>query len=328
MTSPTSQIAITRNDLKASLEEISLISEREGFIGLKVMPAIDVRSKADQFGRIPIEELLQAKDTVRAPDGGYARGNWKFEPDSYACIEHGYEEPVDEAEARIYGDWFDAEVISTERAYWQVLVNQEMRIAAKLYNTTTYTGSSLTTAITDEWDDYAAADPITDVNNAKIKVWQGCGLWPNAITLNETQFMHVRQCAQVIDALQAAGAGVSAVQGDFTEAMLAKAFGLKYVFVSRATKNTANKGQAFSGSHIWSSEYASVLRVAENPNDIKEPCVGRTFHYVGDGSTIGGTVETYRDESKRRDIVRVRQDVAEKTLIVQAAHLLSNVLTL
>jgi hypothetical protein len=136
------------------------------------------------------------------------------------------------------------------------------------------------------------------VNNAKIKVWQGCGLWPNAITLNETQFMHVRQCAQVVDALQAAGSGVSAIQGDFTEAMLAKAFGLKYVFVSRATKNTANKGQSFSGAHIWSSEYASVLRVAENPNDIKEPCVGRTFHYVGDGSSIGGTVETYRDRIK------------------------------
>ena len=62
-------------------------------------------------------------------------------------------------------------------------------------------------------------------------------------------------------------------------------------------------------------------------NDIQEPCVGRTFHWSADGSSMGGTVETYRDETKRSNIVRVRQDTDEKVLYAATGHLLSNITT-
>jgi hypothetical protein len=60
-------------------------------------------------------------------------------------------------------------------------------------------------------------------------------------------------------------------------------------------------------------------------DDIREPCLGRTFHWGEDGSQIGGLMESYREEQKRSDIIRCRHDVDEKVLYTQMGHLLSNI---
>ena len=49
------------------------------------------------------------------------------------------------------------------------------------------------------------------------------------------------------------------------------------------------------------------------------------IHWQEDGSQVDGRVETYRDETIRSDVVRVRHDVDEKVLYTEAADLLSNV---
>jgi hypothetical protein len=58
-----------------------------------------------------------------------------------------------------------------------------------------------------------------------------------------------------------------------------------------------------------------------------EPCIGRMFHWSEDGSSPGGTVESYRDEIVRGNIIRVRHDVDEVVLYPQAGHLVSNITT-
>jgi len=70
-----------------------------------------------------------------------------------------------------------------------------------------------------------------------------------------------------------------------------------------------------------------VCRVATG-NDMREACIGRTFHWGQDGSSVGGTVESYRDEVVRGNVIRVRHDVDEVILYPQAGHLLSNVTTI
>jgi hypothetical protein len=69
-----------------------------------------------------------------------------------------------------------------------------------------------------------------------------------------------------------------------------------------------------------------VAKVAST-SDPREPCVARVFHWGEDGSTIGATIESYRDEPKRSDVVRSRMDTDEVVMYVEAAHLLDNVTT-
>lgn len=325
MPSPTSSLATQRPDL-ATFLEFDLESEKAGYIATQVFPVIDVQSQAGNFGKIPIEQLLQQRNTKRAPGGGYARGNWTFEPATYATEEHGAEEPVDDREAKMYAEYFQAEQISTMRAFSSVLRNAEQRVADAVFNTTTWTGSSLTTAITHEWDDATNCVPLTDVEAAVQKIYDNSGLWANALVINRKVFRNLRNSAQVIDRIESNGAGDKAKASDVTVAMLAAAFDLDYVIVAGTSRNGAKEGQAASPTQIWSGEYAMVCRVSTSP-DMRDPCIGRTFHWAQDGSSIGGTVESYRDETKRSDIIRVRHDVDELVLYPQAGHLLSNITT-
>lgn len=325
MHSPSSSLATQRPDL-ATFEEFDLEMERLGFIAQRVLPVFDVPHQAGNFGIIPIEQLLQTRDTNRAQSGGYSRGAWKFETSTYATSEHGAEEPVDDREAAMYRNYFDAELIASKRAYDAVLRNQEIRTADLVFNATTWSGASLTTAITHEWDDATNAVPITDVEAAVRKVYDNSGVWPNALVINRKVFRNLRDCTQVINRIASSGAGSPTKATDITVQMLAQVFDLQHIIVAGSSKNTAAVGLAASLSQIWSDEYAMVCRVAET-NDMREPCIGRIFHWGEDGSQIGGQVETYRDETVRADVVRVRHDVQEKVLYPQMGHLLSNITT-
>ena len=103
---------------------------------------------------------------------------------------------------------------------------------------------------------------------------------------------------------------------------------LVYYYLGVGSKQSVNDAVILSNIlfNIVFLEYAMVCKVATG-RDFREPCIGRTFHWSADGSSIGGTVESYRDETVRADIIRVRHDVDELVLYPQAGHLLSNITT-
>jgi len=324
MPSPSASLATQRPDLASSFMEFDLLANQQGFIGPQVFPVVETAKQSGNFGKIPLEQLLQHPDTSRAPGSAYNRTRWKFEAATYNTDEHGIEEPVDDREAAMYSDYFDAEVIAAQRAYHSVLAAQEMRIAAAVFNATTWTGAELTTVITNEWDDAANAVPLTDVEAAVGKVYDGSGLWPNALIINRKVFRNLRNVDQIVDRVKYQGF-VDVRAGNVTIEALSQAFDLQ-IIVAGGTKNAAIEGQAASIASMWSDEYAMVTRIAMS-GDFRDPCIGRTFHWGEDGSSIGGTVESYRDEGVRGDIVRVRHDVDEVILYPEAGHLLSNVTT-
>jgi len=326
MPSPSASLATQRPDLAASFMEYDLEADARGYISSRVLPVAEVGMQAGTFGKIPLEQLLQTRDTARAPGSGYSRGKFTFTSSSYATMEHGAEEPIDDREAKMYREYFDAEMVSSARAYSAVLRNAEIRVATAVFNASTWTGSSLATSITNEWDDLSNATPLTDVEAAVRKVYDGSGLWPNALIINRKVFRNLRNCTQVIDRITASGAGSPAKASDVTVAMLAAAFDLENIIVAGVSKNTADEGLTASISQIWSDEYAMVCKIATS-QDFREPCIGRTFHWGEDGSQIGGTFESYRDETIRGDVIRVRHDVDELILYPEAGHLLANITT-
>ena len=324
--SPSSSLTTLRPDLSASLMEFDLAANQANFIGTQVMPVIDVASKKGTFGKIPIEQLLQSRDTERAPGSGYNRGQFTFSKASYDCVEHGAEEPVDDSEAEMYAEYFDAEVIAAQRAQHAVLLNHEIRVAAALFGNTTLTGAA--TSVTNEWDDATNATPVDDVKARVHAIWDATGLWSNGLVINHKVFDNLRHSDQVRDRIASSGAGDPTKARDITIAMLQAVFDLDYIMVGGGAKNTAAEGQSASVSEIWSGEYAAVGRFIPPGNrDPRFPGFGRTFHWGGDGSSPGTIVESYRDEPVRSNVIRARNHVDEVTLYLECVQLLDNITT-
>lgn len=324
MPAPSSSLSTERPDLADSLMQFDLQMNEEGFISSQVMSSINVDRSSGNFGIIPLEQLLQAGDTRRASGAGYSRGNWTFDPASYATEEHGWEEPVDDREADIYADYFNAEMVSTARARSFVMVNAEKRVADLLFNATTF--SAQKTTVTNEWDDATNADPVTDVNAAVAAIYDRTGIWADTLVINRKVFRNLRTLDKIKDAIASSGAGDPTKATDITVQMLEQVFDIPKLMVAGGTRNSATEGQTATPAQIWSGEYAMIAKTADS-NDIRQPCIGRTFHYAGDGSSENGTVESYRDETVRSGIIRVRHDVDEKILYQECAQLLDNITT-
>ena len=320
MPGPTAALTTLRPDLGGSFLEFDLAMQASGFIATQALPVITSAKQTGPFGKIPIEQLLQSPDTARAPGSGYNRGHFTFSTDTFATEEHGWEEPVDDREAEMYSDYFDAEQIATSRAMGFVLRAAEERAASLLFNSTTWSP----TAITHEWNDYTNATPVVDVEASVQRVYAASGLWPDTLIITRKVFRNLRLCDEVRSRISSSGAGSPARARDITVDMLSAVFDLPKILVGGGTKNTANPGAAATLDGIWDDEYAMVCKTADS-NDIREPCVGRMIHWQEDGSQVDGRVETYRDETIRSDVVRVRHDVDEKVLYTEAADLLSNV---
>lgn len=321
MPTPTTSLATQRPDLSASLEAFDVMMDAEGFVGQRVLPVVTVQSQAGNFGKIPLDQLLQNREALRSSGAGYNRGNWKFTPATYATKEYGLEEPIDDREARMYASYFNAELIATMRSQRGIIEAQEKRVAAMIFNSSTYSPTN----ITNEWDDYTNATPIADVESKVQAIWAASGLWPNAMVINRKVFRNLRNCAQIVDRLKYQGFQ-DVRPGNITVDALAQVFDIPLLLVAGGTKNTANEGATASISSIWSDEYCWIGRVATT-QDFREPCVGRIFHWSADGSEERGLVETYRDETVRADIVRVRHDVDEVEILTACGGLLGNVTT-
>lgn len=324
MSSPAPSTAIQRPELNATFKEWSNVAEIQGFIGYEALRVFESARQSGNFAKMTIENLAKrSADIKRASGGTYARQQYEFTTDNFVTEEYGAEEPIDERNARIYAHYFDAEMVARDRAVARVLREVEIEIAAAVFSATTWTGAALTTGITHEWDDYANAVPVDDVIKARQKIRAASGLDANAVILNHKVFENALQCDSVIDRVKYAGFDDPKMLG---MQALAALFHVDMILVGKGWYDSAGESLTTSLAPIWSDEYVMVARVAAG-GDVAEPCIGRAFHWSGDGSSLGATIESYRDETRRANIIRARTELDVKILYPEAGHLLSNATT-
>ena len=319
----TPSTAIQRPDLGLALEEFDLEASRIGFIGSKVLRVVDVALATANFSRVKLEELLfPDPNTARAPGTGFSRGSGQFTQDNYQTSAQGHEEPVDDDERAIYAYTIDSELLAAKRARDVVMRNYEKRVSAAVMNTTTWaTTNTNTKGASVAWTTHATAAPVDDIMYAIKAVYTNFGIRPNAVVLSWFDWLDLVQCSQIIDRIKYSGRDDPK---QITTDMIAQLFQVKQIIVGDAVYNAANSGQSASLSPVWPKGYAQVCKVAET-DDLREPCIGRTFNFTGNGSVIGGVVTEYREEKIKSDVIRVEHYVGEKVINSQCGFLITGI---
>ncbi|MGE4417948.1 MAG: major capsid protein [Marinobacterium sp.] len=321
MPRPTSSTTIQRPDLGALAYEYAMNAPMRGFIGVEILPVFETPEQSSDYPVIPIESLLKMPASIRRQArGSYARDDFDFETGTFACEEYGFEAPVDDTEARLYNRFFDAEAVATERATDILMRAHEMRVASAVFSTGNITNTG---AVSLEWDVAASCTPYDDVQDAKTTLRNATGVQPNAAAMSLKVFENVMASNEI----QALFQYTNPVQTSGMAArieLLRAYFGLDFLLVSGAMKDTAGKGISFSLSDIWDDEYVLLFRKPINAGNLREPSLGRTFLWTEDSPQILVT-EQYRDEAIRSNIYRVRHHVDEAFIFTGAGYLLSNI---
>lgn len=315
---PRPSSAAQRPDLQAVIFEAA--DQPSAFIGLQVMPIFEVEEVNGQFPVIPPEVMFSVPSTKRTDRGAYQRSDWTWDWDTYLCLENGWEEKVDDREVALYKRFFNAELMSGRRALNIVLRSQEKRIADAVFNASNFAVND----VTHEWDDPANAVPIADVKAGRKVIHDAVGIEPNTLIISYSTFLDLGIVDSIVERIMYTNPAVQ--RGDINVALLAQVFGVEQVLVAGSLYNGSKKGQDASLTALWSYEYAMLCVTSKSPMLGEVPCIGRTFLWTG-GSPSNSVIESYRDETVRADVIRVRHDTDEEFISTDSAYLLGNITT-
>jgi len=188
----------------------------------------------------------------------------------------------------------------------QIQISHEARVATAAFAANGLTAISATAAYTEA--NITSFNVPGDVAAAKLELAK-YGVLPNTLIMSMPVFERIRRSTFVQN--QFFGVVPSNQSRLLSEGEVAAAVGVDRVLVGRAPKNSAAKGQSYSGGFIWSNTYLALATTSGG--DFSGGGFGRTIVWAAD-SPVPFVSETYRDEARRANVLRVRQNSAEKVI--------------
>lgn len=310
--------ATIRADINAVVEEAS--AAEKFFIGTKVLPPFGVDAKSGTYPKFKKQagELLKAGSTVRNPKSEYGKVARMWETDTYDTVDRGLEELIDDTERKDSARFFDMEAMTAKLVLRSIMLDHEIRTAAAVINATTF-GAGTNSVVAYTYANIATIDAVTDILAAIERV-NANGEDANTVIMSSTVWNLLQQSTRLQNFLRGSrpsDAQLNATPNDLAAALAPN--GISQVLVGRARYDGAIKGQTYSATSVWGNTYVWVGNV--QGGDFMNGGAGRTLVWNAEGGLW--VSETYRDDARRSDVVRVRQHTAEKVINAAAGTLIT-----
>jgi len=313
--------SVPRADISSVLMEA--VGQEKLYIGQLIFPVYPSGREVGRYPkfRIGAAELLKAGtgygSTKRNETGTYNEITRKFEWDSFQTEEFGLEERVDDVVARRMESFFDAEVITGRLLMNSLMLDYELEIAAKTYATATFGDTNTVVKWTNALLD--TVDVPQDMN-AAIERMTLLGEVPTTFIISLRLWNLIRR-SKLLQTYVYGYLNVNQGGSQITEQMFANVFGLQEILIAKKSYDTTLKGSAAPVVvPVWSDDWVALIRRAEG--DFMNGGVGRTI--IWDADAPGGlfTSESYRDEKRRGNMLRVRSNRVTKVVSPNCVQLL------
>lgn len=287
-----------------------------GLIGAQLLPIQNVDAKSGTYLKVQLAagELLSNNVLNRESGSNYSRGIRSFSQANYVTNEFGLEELVPDDASADLNRFFSYESETAKFLLRQLKLSHEKRVNDVVWaSSTPFTIADQSPAVNYTQALVATCDIARDVATAKLALAQ-YGYEANCVAMSANVFELIRRSTllqnQFFGVISSTGARL------LSESEIAAALGVTNLLVGRAAINTAGKNKTYSGSFVVSSAKIVVGQVSGG--EFTAGGMGRTLVWTGDAA--GGFVsESYRDEARRSQVLRVRMNTDEVIIDPNAA---------
>ena len=285
------------------------------FVADKVFPIVPVQNQSFTYYSFDKKYWFLDEMKSRTPGAPYARSGYGVSSTTGYANTWGLEHVIpDEVRANNQVP-FDLERAGTEWLAQQSLIRRERQFAAD-FMTTSVWGTDDNNATTD-WDDFSAGDPINDVLTARRTISNNTGSDGNTMVLGYIVHQALMNHPDIIDRVKYVQSAILAN----IEGALASAFGVEKYFVGKASYNSANEGQAFSGAAIIDDD-CLVCSISGSPG-IMSASAGYTFTWDGGGGA--GSMYSYREDKVDSDILKTKEAWDQKAVAADMGYFFADV---
>lgn len=287
-----------------------------GLIGAQLLPLQNVDAKAGTYLKVQLAagELLSTNALNRESGSNYSRGIRSFASANYATNEFGLEELLPDDASADLNRFFSYESETAKFLLRQLKLSHEKRVADLLWaSSTPFTIADQTRAVAYTQALVTTVDIARDVATAKLALAQ-YGYEANCVAMSANVFELIRRSTllqnQFFGVISNTGARL------LSEAEIAAALGVTNLLIGRAAYNSAGKNKTYSGSFVVPDTKIVVGQVSGG--EFTAGGIGRTLVWTGDAA--GGFVsESYRDDARRSQVLRVRMNTDEVVIDPNAA---------
>ncbi len=304
---------VSQVHIDVALTNVSVAYTNPDYISDIISPPVPVRKQSDKyFIYDPNRDRFRAGNDRRAPGAEANEVDFGLSTDNYFCDDHALASAVPDEERENADPPIQADIDRTEFLVDKISLNKEIDIATRIRTGADIPGATLSG--TDQWSDYDNSDPVAAVEEEKSTIQTAVQVIPNTLVLSYPVYQKVRQHPKVIEKVQYVKLGV--VGPD----VLAQLFDVDRVLVPRAFKNTAAPGQAASLEYVWGND--AFLCYVPPRAALKQVAMAYTFMWtVAPGSINGHIVETWREDRRKADMVRVQKYYDQKIIAPGAAYI-------
>ena len=297
------QPSINSVHVDAILTNISIayLQNQDNFIADKVFPVIPVDKKSDKFFTYTKNDWFRDEAQRRAGGTESAGGGYGLSTGSYSADVFAFHKDVDDQTLANADAPINPLREATEFVTRRLMLRKEIQWNSDFFTSSIwgndYAGVAGAPGANQvkQWSDYAASDPIDDIEDAKAGILSTTGMEANTLVLGYDVFRALKNHPDIVDRIKYTTAQT------VTSDMLASMFDIPRVIISKAVKATNNEGasQAYS---FTSGKKALLAYVAPTPG-LLTPSAGYSFSWTGVSGGIGSTVgvSSFRMESLKAD---------------------------
>jgi hypothetical protein len=270
--------------VQAALTAISVayLQSEDHYIADKVFPVVPVVHQADKYFVYTKDDYFRDEAQLRADATESAGSGFNMQTKSYSAGVWAIHKDVGDQTRRNADPAVDIDVASTKFVMQRMLIRRDRFFAATFMATGKW-GTDVTGAVAGNgtttatfWNDDGNGDPFTDIALGQTTILQNTGLEPNTLVLAFPVYQALRKHPLVIDRIKYTS---PAYAGNITPQLMAEAFDVERVLVSKGVYNTAAQGATGSYSFIVGKN-ALLCHSARAPG-LWTPSAGYTFAWQG-----------------------------------------------
>jgi len=285
------------------------------FVANRVFPVVPVELQGFTYYIVTKKYWFLDEMKSRTPGAAFARGGYGVSTTTGYANTWGLEHPIADEARKNNQVPMSLEQSGTKWLAQQSLIRRERAFSADFMVTGVW-GTDDNNSTTD-WDDFTSGDPFNDVLVAKRTVSNNTGQDPNTMVLGYIVHAALQNHPDIVDRVK----HVQIASLGNVESALASLFDTPNYVVGKATYNSANEGQTFSGSAIIDDD--CLLCYTTLTPGLMEASAGYTFAWAGGGGT--GEMINYREQNIKSDVLQNSEAWDQKAVATDVGYFFADV---
>ncbi len=275
-----------------------------------VMPRVPVDKEEFAYNSFPTEDAFTIPDTRVGRTSAVNQVEFSATRLTDQTEDYGLEDPIPNKDIEnAQGTAYDPEGRAVEVLTDLIALDREVRTAAKVFNTASFSAGNKTTLVgVNQWSD-ATSKPIKAMEDAMDLLL----VKPTDLVLGNAVWRVLSRHPEVLEAVF----GSASTQGRIKPSDLASILGISRVQIGAAWVNTARKGQTASFARAW-GKMAALLYINPNADTQRGLTFGVTAQF---GTRVAGRIEDEDIGLAGGVRIRVGERVKEKVIAPTAGYL-------